>query len=145
MASNQTHRNHFVPQWYQRRFLPAGVNRFFYLDLNPEVVKTAPGRSFIRNALLHWGPNRCFFQEDLYTMKLGAWTTDTIERRFFGPIDDRGKSAVDFFADYTVSDESHDALKHMMPYMDAQRLRTPRGLDWLKLVARTSNQNKVLH
>jgi Protein of unknown function (DUF4238) len=31
-----------------------------------------------------------------------------------------------------------------MPYMDAQRLRTPRGLDWLKLAARTTDQNRIL-
>jgi Protein of unknown function (DUF4238) len=143
-TQNQTHRNHYVPQWYQRRFLPDGVSRFHYLDFNPETVKTGPGRSHTRKSLLRWGPANCFYQDDLYTLKLGAWTTDAIERRFFGPIDDRGKSAVRFFADYTISDEAHPAFEHIMPYMDAQRLRTPRGLDWLKIAARTSDQNQIL-
>ncbi|HKB90651.1 MAG TPA: DUF4238 domain-containing protein [Opitutaceae bacterium] len=143
-SQNRTHRNHYVPEWYQRRFLPHGVDRFFYLDLKPDVVKIGPGRSYTRKSLLRWGPSRCFYQDNLYTLKLGAWTTDAIEHEFFGPIDDRGKSAVSFFADYSISDKSHEAFKNIMPYMDAQRLRTPRGLDWLKFVAKTSDQNRLL-
>jgi hypothetical protein len=143
-TQNQTHRNHYVPEWYQRRFLPHGVSRFFYLDLKPDIVKTGPGRSYTRNSLLRWGPASCFYQDDLYTVKLGTWTTDAVEHRFFGPIDDRGKSAIQFFADYMVSDETHPAFEHIMPYMDAQRLRTPRGLDWLKRVAKASDQNRIL-
>jgi hypothetical protein len=143
-TQNQTHRNHYVPEWYQRRFLLDGVSRFYYLDLNPDVVKTGPGRFYTRKSLLRWGPAKCFYEDDLYTLKLGSWTTDAIERRFFGPIDDHGKLAVQFFADYMVSDETHDAFKRIMPYMDAQRLRTPRGLDWLKQAAKTTDQNRTL-
>jgi Protein of unknown function (DUF4238) len=143
-AQNQTRRDHYVPQWYQRLFLPSGVDRFFYLDLTPDVVKTSPGRTFTRKSLLRWGPARCFYQDDLYTLKLGTWSTDTVEHRFFGPIDDGGKSAVQFFSDYAMTDEAHSSFKNIMPYMDAQRLRTPRGLDWLKLAARTTDQNRVL-
>jgi hypothetical protein len=144
MHSNQTSRNHYVPQWYQRRFLPAGVNHFFYLDLSPAVVPIAPGRSYTRKALLHWGPNKCFYQDDLYTLKLGNWRTDVVEHRFFGPLDDRGKSAVAFFSEYKLSDGSHRAFEDLVRYMDAQRSRTPRGLDWLKLLAGTADQNRVL-
>jgi Protein of unknown function (DUF4238) len=143
-TANQTHRNHYVPEWYQRRFLPPDVRRFFYLDLSPDVVKIAPGRSFTRRSLLRWGPAQCFYQDDLYTLKLGPWTTDAIEHEFFGPIDARGQSSVRFLADYAMTDEAHSAFKHIMPYMDAQRLRTPRGLDWLKLAARTTDQNRIL-
>jgi hypothetical protein len=66
---NVTHRNHFVPQWYQRRFLPAGATRFFYLDLKPAIVSSG-GKKYQRRALLRWGPPRCFCVDDLYTMKL---------------------------------------------------------------------------
>jgi hypothetical protein len=51
-TQNQTHRNHYVPEWYQRRFLPRGVDRFFYLDLKPDIVKIGPGRSYTRKSLL---------------------------------------------------------------------------------------------
>jgi hypothetical protein len=121
----QTHRNHYVPEWYQRRFLPPDIHRFFYLDLNPDVVKIVPGRTLTRRSLLWWGPAQCFYQDDLYTLKLGTWTTDAIEHEFFGPIDARGQSAVRFLSDYAMTDEAHSAFKHIMPYMDAQRLRTP--------------------
>jgi hypothetical protein len=34
--STEYKNNHYVPVWYQRRFLPAGQkdNEFFYLDLD---------------------------------------------------------------------------------------------------------------
>jgi len=83
-------RSHFVPQWYQRRFLPPGA-RFFYLDLKPETVTAAGGRTYQRRAMLRWGPPSCFCVDDLYTIKLGRWGSDMIERRFFGPLDARGE------------------------------------------------------
>jgi hypothetical protein len=144
MSQHQTRRNHYVPQWYQRRFLPPGVDRFFYLDLKPEAIRTAPGRTVSRKAILRWGPARCFYQDDLYTMKLGRWSTDAVERRFFGPIDNEGKAAVEFFSEYQFSSEAHDRFEPLMRYMDAQRLRTPQGLDWLKLITRSSDQNSAL-
>jgi hypothetical protein len=144
MSTNRTSRNHYVPQWYQRRFLPPGVDHFYYLDMNPDTVRIAPGRSYTRKALLRWGPAKCFYQDDLYTLKLGSWSTDLIERRFFGPIDDKGKAAVEFFADYALTDQAHDLFHPMLMYMDAQRLRTPKGLDWLKLISGTSSQTRTL-
>ena len=51
---NVTRRNHFVPQWYQRRFLPAGVTHFAYLDLNPDTVISPGGKKYKRRALLRW-------------------------------------------------------------------------------------------
>jgi hypothetical protein len=44
-------RNHFVPQWYQRRFLPAG-ERFYYLDLKSETVVSAGGKTWRLRAFL---------------------------------------------------------------------------------------------
>jgi hypothetical protein len=32
--------------WHQRRFLPAGVMRFFYLDLKPDTVVSAGGKKY---------------------------------------------------------------------------------------------------
>lgn len=145
MSSNYTSRNHYVPQWYQRRFLPPGLTKFFYLDIHPDIVRITPDRSYTRKALLRWGPIRCFYQDDLYTMKLGGWPTDAIEKKFFGPIDDVGKDAVEYFSEYESLDKAHELIRPFMVYMDAQRLRTPRGLDWLKLITRTSNQNAILN
>lgn len=80
-------------------------------------------------------------QDDLYTIKLGQWTSDAIERGFFGPIDHDGRGAVDFFIDYSYRDGAHEACQALADYMNAQRFRTPRGLDWLMMKIRTANQN----
>jgi hypothetical protein len=139
-----TRRNHFVPQWYQRRFLPAGISHFFYLDLKPDTVVSPGGKKYQRRAMLRWGPPRCFCVDDLYTIKLGAWSTDALERRFFGPIDARGEKAVAFFLDYGMRNGVHEAFESMMPYMSAQRFRTRRGLDYLRHVTNVQNRSAVL-
>jgi hypothetical protein len=98
-----------------------------------------------RQALLHWGPARCFYNDDLYTLKLGNWTTDQIEKKFFGEIDQRALRAVELFANYDGYWEGvHEAFQDLTPYMDAQRLRTPRGLDWIKKRADISDHHQTL-
>jgi hypothetical protein len=142
--SNFSRRNHFVAQWHQRRFLPGGLTHFFYLDLNPDTVVTPGGKKYCRRALLRWGPDRCFYADDLYTVKLGQWTTDAIERAFFGPIDAHGKTAVEFITDYSMRNGAHEAFKAMMYFMSAQRFRTRRGLDYLSHVTNVQDQSVVL-
>ena len=142
--NQQARDHHYVPQWYQKRFLPAGQSKFYYLDLHPETVNSN-GFKYQRRALLHWGPEKCFFQNDLYTMKLGAWTSDDIERRFFGQLDRRGRSAVEVFGAYDgYSDAVHEAFRNMPQYMDAQRFRTPRGLDQMRALTNMPDQNLTL-
>lgn len=127
----QTHRNHYVPQWYQRRFLAGGRTHFHYLDLAPETLVSPGGKRYERRRLLRWGPKKCLKQDDLYTVKLGRLSTDAVERHFFGPIDAQGETAVAFFVDYELRNGVHDAYQALITYMGAQRFRTPRGLDWL--------------
>src|SRR5580700_4018252 len=38
MSGQQSHAHHYVPQWYQRRFLLPGQSRYYYLDMNPDTV-----------------------------------------------------------------------------------------------------------
>ncbi|MCR6631373.1 MAG: DUF4238 domain-containing protein [Magnetospirillum sp.] len=141
--NNQTSRNHYVPQWYQKRFLPDGCAHFNYLDLHPETVVNGAAR-WQRRSILRWGPKKCFCENDLYTVKLGDWTTDEIEHRFFGPIDRNGERAVEFFSNYEIREGVHDAFENLIRYMDAQRIRTPRGLDWLRMAVRLSSSNARL-
>ncbi|MCK4830019.1 hypothetical protein KA005_80615, partial [bacterium] len=63
-----------MPEWYQHRFLPKDgrEKKFYYLDLNPDSIISGR-RRYQRNALLRWGPRRCFCQKDLYTTKFGEW------------------------------------------------------------------------
>lgn len=132
---SQSHAHHYVPQWYQRRFLPNGTTKFFYLDLHPDTV-TRDGRTHTRSDILRWGPSRCFYREDLYALRFGGRTTDAMERQFFGRIDDSGKLAVERFADYVeITDGAIEALNYLPAYMGAQRFRTPRGLEQLRILA----------
>lgn len=132
LSSPQAHAHHYVPQWYQRRFLAAGQDKLWYLDLHPERVLSG---AYVheRRDLLHWGPKQCFYQEDLYSLKLGELTSDEIESKFFGKIDSNGLKAVGFFSTYDrYSDQCREAFTSLTEYMDAQRFRTPMGLDHLR-------------
>jgi hypothetical protein len=74
-----------------------------------------------------------------------AWTTDDIEKKFFGAADAYGKKAVEFFADYsTDTDGAYRFFRAFSGYMDAQRFRTPRGLDQLKALTSAPDHNVTL-
>lgn len=74
MGNTQAHVHHYVPQWYQKRFLKSGQTQFYYLDLHPDTL-TSSGVPYQRKALLRWGAARCFCKHDLYTLKFGSLTT----------------------------------------------------------------------
>jgi hypothetical protein len=90
--------HHYVPRWYQKRFLSNGLKDLWYLDLNPELI-TNGAVQYRRNALKHWNPARCFCTDNLYSMQFGDIVTDALEKRFFGPVDQNGAAAAQLFAD----------------------------------------------
>jgi len=146
MNKQQSRIHHYVPQWYQRRFLHPGQGKFYYLDLRPDNVSASVVK-YQRKALLRWGPPSCFCKHDLYTLKLGNLTTDDIEKRFFGSIDSHGKEAVELFSEYNgvrKGVDLHKAFEVLPQYMDAQRFRTPRGLDFLRSTIDVSDHNVML-
>jgi hypothetical protein len=59
--------NHYVPVWYQRRFMLPGQDRYFRLDLKPEVAKDAT-IAYTRKALHEWSPARIFAQNAFAAM-----------------------------------------------------------------------------
>ena len=123
-------RNHYVPKWYQRGFMPPGEATLQYLDLSPERRELADGRTIVGRSLRSLPPTRCFRQRDLYTTLFGHIVNDEIERFLFGPIDDSGAKGVRAFA----ADDAQGIHRHFLAfleYMDAQKLRTPKGLDWI--------------
>ncbi len=120
-----------------------GETRLRYLDLRPDRIEGAPGRKY-RTSLMNWGPDRCFARDHLYTIKLGSWMTDMIEHGFFKEIDERGRVGVDFLANYQLKDGFGEAWEGLMAFMDAQRFRTPRGLDWFAKATRVNNRNALL-
>ena len=83
MSSNNYKRNHYVPEWYQKRFIPSDEreSKFFYIDLRPDKI---PNTTKTRKSILRWGPKKCFTAKDLYTVKLGGWENVDIENFFLG-------------------------------------------------------------
>jgi hypothetical protein len=146
MSRNNGYRhNHYVPIWYQKRFMLPGQSVSHYLDLKPEVV-VRDGHTFTRRALRPLGPNSCFAQDDLYTTKWGAIENTEIEQFFFGKIDTEGRKAVEYFGNFQHPDYNFDeaAFMGLVTYMSVQKIRTPKGLGWLAEIARTEHQNLTL-
>jgi len=132
MAANRDfHHNHYVPQWYQRRFMLPSQHRCWYLDLKPEEV-VRDGHKYTRRDLLQRGSGIMFAQNDLYTTRWGEEENIEIEKFFFGRVDTEGKSAVEFFSDFRFdSPDQEPAFHGLMNYMSVQKLRTPKALGWL--------------
>jgi len=138
-------KNHYVPEWYQRRFLAndAGEKKFYYLDLNPDTVVRGK-HSYKRNELLRWGPPSCFYEYDLYTTKFGEWESTEIEENFFGTVDGAGSKSIEYWSNFKHPDADQEAFHDLMLYMSIQKLRTPKGLDYLANLVKLSDKNKVL-
>jgi hypothetical protein len=131
MADQVTRNNHYVPQWYQRGFIEPGQSQLHYLDMLPPHKVLPDGRILPMKAIHKWGPKACFSEYDLYSTHFGSVVNDEVERFLFGSIDDRGSKAVRAFADGDLS-AMHYGFQDFFEYLDAQKLRTPKGLDWIK-------------
>lgn len=130
MTQQISRKNHYVPKWYQRRFISNKSDKLFYLSLDHR--KQLPnGRIISYREVNEWHPSRCFCEPDLYTTQLGEILNDEIERLLMGNIDTEGAKAVSAISDGNLS-AVHDALQPFFEYLDTQKLRTPKGLDWIK-------------
>ena len=145
IGSTSYRENHYVAQWYQRRFLPAvGEQKFFYLDLKPERFRDPNGVTRQKRALHRWGANSCFKQTDLYTTRFGAWQSTDIEQFFFGRVDTKGRDAIEYFGTFAHPDANEAAFHDLLNYMSVQKLRTPKGLALLADLSGMSDSNAVL-
>ena len=126
-----THRNHYVPQWYQRRFTTDSKTPLFYLDLNPEPIVLPGGKRVLRPTLQRSTPKYCFWGQDLYTTVFGSIQNDEVERFLFGAIDNDGANAVRAVVEGDLR-RIHELFNRFFEYLDAQKLRTPKGLDWIR-------------
>lgn len=138
--------NHYVPQWHQRRFIPSGQVRkeLYYLDLRPDTFVDGCGTRRARKALKRFGPRKCFAEDDLYMTRFRGVESRDLERVFFGRVDDRAKRAVEFFAEYVHDRIDRRALHDLMTHLSTQKLRTPKGLDWLAGELRSLDRNEIL-
>src|SRR5262245_58400718 len=116
-------RNHYVPEWYQKRFLPsAGEQKYHFLDLRPDIVVHGDGVGRPRNAIQRWGPDRCFKKDDLYTTNFDGIRNTEIERFFFGKVDSDGREAVEFFSNFEHPEWNPQHLEPFLRFLSLQKI-----------------------
>jgi len=126
-----TRKNHYVPQWHQEKFFSPAKTTHFLLDLKPPTYKRRDGTLASGRCLFNSPTSRAFVAQDLYSTFFGFEVNDEIERMFFGDIDRRGADAVRAFCG---DDQGawHQHFKDLFEFLDIQKLRTPKGLAWLR-------------
>ena len=139
-----TRNNHYVPQWYQEGFFEPGRSSLAYVDMTPDRQVLADGRVITqRGAWDNTPTSLAFRQKDLYSTFFGTSINDEIERRLFGDVDTRGSQAVRAFIG-TDMREWHDNFQDFFEFLDIQKIRTPKGLDWLKAQYPALTQNELM-
>jgi hypothetical protein len=126
-----TRNNHYVPQWYQRRFLSPDNGVLCYLDLHPETKILPSGKAILLKRLKKWGVGKSFSSDDLYTTFPIGYVNDEIEKLLFGPIDRLGNFGISALVNQDFS-QLHKYFENAFEYLDAQKIRTPKGLDWIR-------------
>ncbi|MDO8342904.1 MAG: DUF4238 domain-containing protein [Cellvibrio sp.] len=126
---SQTRNNHYVPQWYQNGFAYERDNELRHLKIKQ--IEQADGSRKIIESKKWYSPAQCFYKKDLYSTFFGGEVSDSVEKQLFGPIDHNGAEAVKAFL---TNDQYlwHHNFVDFFSYLDAQKLRTPKGLDWVK-------------
>jgi hypothetical protein len=140
--------NHYVPIWYQQRFMLPGQHRYFRLDLKPEVV-TSGKTKYSRHDVHEWSPERIFAQDDLYTTHWRGIANREMEKFFFGQLDNSAPRAFDFFASFEELKVDGEAVNALMIYMsvetaDAEGARFIGGPDTQQLSERDANASATV-
>lgn len=121
--------NHYVPQWHQKGFMDERDDKLCHLT---RLDITMPdGELKIKYVKRWFTTTQQFYKKDLYTIIFGAEINDEIERLLFGPIDNFGSESIRAFLTDEQS-EWHKNFEKFFTYIGAQKLRTPKGLDWIK-------------
>jgi hypothetical protein len=139
----KTRNNHYVPQWYQEGFFEPGRNTYSYLDLSPRQHALSDGRAVAEKSKFVSPTSRAFCQRDLYSTFFGTTVNDEIERKLFGGIDTRGAQAVRAFVGEHAG-EWHRHFTTFFEYLNIQKIRTPKGLDWLSAQYPRLTQNDLM-
>ena len=139
--------NHYVPEWHQKAFLGSD-EQLTYLDLDPPSILKPDGSPVLlpsgetkkHNSVWRTVPSRCFKQKDLYTTVFGSEVNVDVEKYLFGEIDTRGAKAV---LGYTLGGDQnyHNYFRDFYEYISLQKLRTLKGLGWIR--SKYSNLGQV--
>lgn len=137
--------HHYVPQWYQKKFMLPGESELFYLDMKPDFAVDSKGSKHQKRSLWKQGSKKCFVEEDLYTTKIPNIKPKDIEKYFFGQIDVKGKPAVEYFESFDYPLKTWGtSLEDILVYMSTQKLRTPKGLSFLSNKIGSTNKDDIL-
>lgn len=90
-----------------------------------------------------WTPAQCFYEYDLYTTSFFGFVNDEVERYLFGAIDISGSAAIRAIIDNDIA-KLHKLFNKFFEYIDAQKIRTPKGLDWIKTKYSTLTQPELM-
>ena len=138
--------NHYVPVWYQKRFLPKDMKdqELFYLDLKPDTFTDRRGISHTKRRIRKLGFKYCFSKRNLYTTTFGSEESVMIEQLFFGKIDKHGKHGIEYFTNFEHPSADSRAFHNLIFFLSTQKLRTPKGLGWLNNIIPNPNRDKIL-
>jgi hypothetical protein len=145
-VTSEFQNNHYVPAWYQRRFVPVGqvCQELFYLDFKPGFIVDPRGVAHAQRAVRKRGFKHCFAERDLYTTRFGAEESRNIEKHFFGEIDNTGCQAVDLISNFSHGSVGGEGFQNLMMYLSTQKLRTIKGLEWLALQSGAKDKSTIL-
>lgn len=138
-----TRDNHYVPIWHQKGFVSNGKAKLHYLNVSPDEIHLPDGRIKHHRNLFESYPSQCFYQTDLYSTFFGTQVNDEIERKLFGDIDAAGSNAVRVFLGDDIS-AWHENFQNLFIYLDAQKFRTPKGLEWINSMYPSLDQNALM-
>ncbi|HDM8174282.1 TPA: DUF4238 domain-containing protein [Vibrio harveyi] len=133
--------NHYIPQWYQKGFMSERDNQICHLTRREFPLPN--GELKVKTFQKWHTPAQRFYGEHLYSTFFGEEVNDDIERKLFGPIDDNGSRAIRAFL---TDDQAqwHNNFQDFFTYLDAQKLRTPKGLDWIRSKYPELNQLQLM-
>lgn len=138
-----TRDNHYVPILHQKGFLSKGKGKLHYLNMSPDEIHLPDGRIKHHRDLFESYPSQCFYQTDLYSTFFGVHVNDEIEQKLFGAIDTRGSNAIRSFLGDDIS-AWHENFESFFIYLDAQKFRTPKGLEWISARYPSLDQNALM-
>lgn len=110
--------------------MPKGRHKLYVRNLQPGVKSLPNGQTMAEPEVEELGPKLAFVELDLYTTRFGLTINDDIETFLFGPIDKTGADAVRGWISGNQA-QIHRRFQDFFCYLDAQKLRTPKGLDWI--------------
>ena len=145
MQPRVSHNHHYVPEWYQKRFLAFGAAKLHVLDLKPDRVRLPSGKHFTHNEYRQTPTSKCFCAENLYMLRFGTLENDAIEKFFFGSVDQLGTRALEVFSGFdSFTPKITESFRPFLAYLGAQCFRTPRGLEWIRQASHRDRQSVLL-